>query len=71
MTDATKLNNTEAAQYLGVAPATLVTWRCTQRYSIPYIRVGKKILYDLDDLRAWLASRKVHTPAQGRELSCR
>jgi len=69
MTDATKLNNAEAAQYLGVSPSTLLTWRCTRRYSIPYIKVGKKVLSDLDDLRAWLASRKVH--AQERGLSCR
>jgi len=28
-------------------------------YAIPFIRVGGKILYDKDDLRAWLESRKV------------
>jgi len=54
-----RLNNSEAAEFLGVSPCTLVTWRSTQRYSIPYVKVGKKVFYYLADLRAWLESRKV------------
>jgi Helix-turn-helix domain len=69
MQDNTRLSNSQAAEVLGVSPYTLVTWRCTRRYQIPYVKVGKKVFYYMDDLRAWLASRKVH--AQGRELSCR
>jgi hypothetical protein len=60
MTDNPKLNNSEAAQFLGVSADTLVTWRSTKRYSIPYVKVGGKVFYYIDDLRAWLDSRKVH-----------
>ena len=33
-----------------------------KRYPLPYIRVGGKILYDVEDLRAFLESRKVRQP---------
>jgi excisionase family DNA binding protein len=54
-----KLSNSEAAEYLGVSPNTLVTWRCTKRYAIPYVKVGRKVFYFADDLRTWLDSRRV------------
>ena len=60
MTDNSRLDTSQAAQVLGVSPDTLVTWRCTKRYHVPYVKVGKKVFYYLDDLRAWLESRKVH-----------
>ena len=51
-----------AAEYLGVKPQTLAVWRCTGRYEIPYLKVGRKIMYRLSDLDAWLDSRRVvHT----------
>lgn len=61
MSDNPKLNNSQAAKVLGVSPCTLVTWRCTKRYHIPYVKVGKKVFYYLDDLLTWLESRKVCT----------
>jgi hypothetical protein len=56
------LNNDEAADFLGISPGTLVVWRCEKRYPVPYIKVGRKVLYDADDLRAWLVSRRVGAP---------
>jgi hypothetical protein len=58
-----RLNNSQAADVIGVSPHTLVTWRCTKRYDIPYTKVGKKVFYDLADLLAWLESRKVRITA--------
>ena len=60
MQDNARLNNSQAAEFIGVSPYTLVTWRSTQRYSIPYVKVGKKVFYYVSDLREWLESRKVH-----------
>jgi len=37
---------------------TLAVWRCTKRYDLPYIKVGHTIKYDMDDLIAFLESRK-------------
>ena len=51
-----RLNNSQAATYLGVAPDTLVTWRCTKRVVIPYIKLGGKVFYRKNDLDEFLES---------------
>lgn len=48
-----------AAAYLGIANATLAIWRCTNRYPLPYIKVGRRVRYRKEDLDAFLASRTV------------
>jgi len=35
----------ETANYLGVTEKTLAVWRCTQRYAIPFIKVGRLVKY--------------------------
>lgn len=47
----------EAAEYLGVDPKTLCVWRCTKRYRLPYVKVGRNVRYRLSDLQAWIDSR--------------
>jgi predicted DNA-binding transcriptional regulator AlpA len=47
----------ESAQFLGVKPTTLQIWRCTKRYSLPYIKVGRLVRYRQSDLDAFLTSR--------------
>ncbi|MHC8382650.1 helix-turn-helix domain-containing protein [Pseudomonas sp. LB3P14] len=54
-----KLNNDEAAPYIGVTPGTLEVWRCTKRYPIPYLKIGSKVYYWKKDLDAFLESRTV------------
>ena len=49
----------QAAAYLGVAEDTLAIWRCTKRYPLPYIKVGRLIQYRKSDLDAFLALRTV------------
>jgi hypothetical protein len=55
------LSNDDAADFLGISPGTLVVWRCEKRYPVPYLKVGRKVLYNVDDLVAWLESRRVGT----------
>lgn len=55
----TLLNNTAAADYIGVTPRTLEVWRCTKRYTIPFIKVGRLIRYRQSALDAFLESRTV------------
>jgi excisionase family DNA binding protein len=52
-----KLNERQAAEYLGIAPATLTQWRCTGRHALPFLRVGRLIRYRVSDLDAWLETR--------------
>jgi predicted DNA-binding transcriptional regulator AlpA len=53
------LDTVEAAAYLGKQPATLVVWRCTKRYPLPYLKIGGAVRYEESDLIAFLESRKV------------
>jgi excisionase family DNA binding protein len=51
------LTDAEAAAYIGVSPGTLTVWRCTGRYNLPYIKVGRLVRYRQSDIDAWLAKR--------------
>ena len=53
------LTEAEAADYLSVEPQTLCAWRCTKRYSLPYIKVGRLIRYRPEDVERFLESRTV------------
>jgi predicted DNA-binding transcriptional regulator AlpA len=47
----------ETGQMLGVTVGTLATWRSTNRYDLPFVRVGRLIRYRLSDVRQWIDSR--------------
>ena len=53
------LTNKEASAYIGVLPGTLEIWRCTKRYSIPFIKVGRLVKYRKSDLDYFLDERTV------------
>jgi hypothetical protein len=44
----------DAAEILGVTAATLNIWRCTKRYPLPYIKIGRKVMYRLSDVEAFI-----------------
>jgi excisionase family DNA binding protein len=48
----------EAAKLLGTTVGTLSVWRCTRRHNLPFIRVGRLVRYDREDLRAWIVERR-------------
>ena len=54
------LDEKQAAQVLDVEPGTLSVWRCTKRYKIPFIKVGRLVRYRRSDLEAWLESRTLN-----------
>lgn len=53
----------EAADFLGVASQTLAVWASTERYHLPYIKVGSKVRYRMSDLEAFL-ERNLHGGVQ-------
>ena len=59
MTDERLLTRPEAAAYIGVSTGTLTVWASTGRYSLPYIRVGRRAMYRRSDLDAWLKVRTI------------
>jgi predicted DNA-binding transcriptional regulator AlpA len=51
------LNVLEAAKYLRMAPQTLAKMRC-EGTSPPFIKVGRRVLYDLAEIDSWLDQRR-------------
>jgi len=58
-TDDRLIDPDEAAKILGTTPGTLSVWRCTKRYPLRYIRVGRRVRYRLADIEAFIESRAV------------
>ena len=58
------MNPEAAAALLGMSPKTLSSWRSTGRYSLPWVKCGKKVMYRRGDVEAFIASR---TLASGSE----
>jgi excisionase family DNA binding protein len=56
----------QAAEYLGVSVNTLEVWRCTKRYNIPFIKVGRLVKYRKLALDAFLESRTVGAESAGQ-----
>jgi hypothetical protein len=48
-----------AGEFLGVSTLTLQAWRFHKRYNLPYVKIGSRVMYDVNDLAAFVESRKV------------
>ena len=48
----------EAAEALGVTVHTLSVWRSCNRYSLPYIKVGRLVKYKEEDLKAFIEAQR-------------
>jgi hypothetical protein len=53
------LDEKQAAELLNVTPGTLSVWRCTRRYPLPYVKVGRSVKYRLADIEAFIERRTV------------
>lgn len=47
----------DVAERLGVSIATLATWRCTKRYPLTYVKVGRLVRYRVADVDAFEIGR--------------
>jgi len=48
----------DAARLLSISPRTL--WSLTKAGKIPVVRIGRRVLYATDTLRAWITERERH-----------
>lgn len=55
-----KLSPQEVADMYGVKACTLARWRC-KKVGPRYAKLGSRVMYDIEDLEDWFASRCVHT----------
>jgi len=46
-----------AAKYLGVSPGTLAVWKCTKRYNLEHVKIGRSVKYRLSDLKKFVEER--------------
>lgn len=51
------LTESQAAEILCVQPHTLAVWRCTNRYPLKYVKVGRSVRYRLNDIEDFLEAR--------------
>ena len=47
----------EVSEYLGVTRGTLYVWVCHKR--IPYLKMGRLVKFDLQEIEAWLKDKRV------------
>jgi hypothetical protein len=52
------LTRSAAAAHLGVQPQTLAVWACTKRYPLPYVKIGRRVMYRLTDLEAFVMANR-------------
>jgi predicted DNA-binding transcriptional regulator AlpA len=62
---APRLRTPEAAEFLGVAPATLEKWRYERSDGPPFRKLGTVVVYELSELEQWLARHTVRFGADG------
>ncbi|HJA75976.1 MAG TPA: DNA-binding protein [Candidatus Desulfovibrio gallistercoris] len=51
----------------GVKTCTLARWRC-KKVGPRYAKLGSRVMYDIEDLEDWFASRCVHTRDSAPQL---
>jgi excisionase family DNA binding protein len=50
------LTRDAAAERLGIKPSTLAVWATTQRYDLPYVKIGRSVRYRFSDIEAFIAA---------------
>ena len=59
------LGNRQAAEFLGISPHSLRAF--VQRRIVPHVKIGRRVLFDPEDLRRYIESKKVPVrQAEGR-----
>lgn len=56
-TGADLLDDHATAALLDVSPGTLSVWRSTGRYSLPFLKIGRKVRYRRSDVETWMQAR--------------
>lgn len=61
-TQSVRLSERDAASFLGITQRTLQDWRLNRRGPV-YIKLGRRVAYDREDLEQFLADNRVE-PAE-------
>jgi hypothetical protein len=44
----------QTAEILGVTIGTLAVWRCTARYPLPFVKIGRRVKYRQNDVNNFI-----------------
>lgn len=47
----------EVSEMLNLAVGTLAVWRSSGRWNLPFVKVGRRVMYQLRDVEAWIAAQ--------------
>lgn len=53
------LTKKQLAKYLGLSVFTIDSW-VSERREIPFIKMGRRVMFDLKDVMAWVEANKTH-----------
>ncbi|MBM7074647.1 helix-turn-helix domain-containing protein [Shewanella sp. 202IG2-18] len=59
----------EAAQVLGVSKNTLCTWRCTGRYPLKYLKIGRSVKYRTNDIESFITQMQNQSRVGGEHAA--
>lgn len=59
-----RVRTPEAASLLGLSTSTLEQDRVTGRLKIPFLKIGRAVVYDTDELERWLHGHRKHHTSQ-------
>jgi excisionase family DNA binding protein len=48
-----------AATYLGIRKQTLACWASNGRYHLPFVKVGRRVMYRLEDIERFIADNLI------------
>ncbi|ARD23249.1 helix-turn-helix domain-containing protein [Shewanella japonica] len=51
------LTPSQVSEFLGVTIGTLSVWRCTGRYPLSFIKVGRRVMYRQSDVENFINGR--------------
>lgn len=49
----------QAATLLGIRTQTLATWASTGRYALPFVKIGRRVMYRISDIQAFVESNLI------------
>ena len=52
------LTKKELADYLGLSVFTIDSW-VSQRREVPFVKMGRRVMFDMGDVRTWVEANKV------------
>lgn len=53
------ISREEAAEALGIRPQTLACWATNRRYGLPFVKIGRRVMYRLADIERFIEANLV------------